>query len=83
MKRVHSVKDLGVTVTSNLKFSQQCKESFKRSNRTMGLIKRFFLFKNKDLVLPLYNSFVRLTGVSRTVLVFPPCESKDKVGGNS
>ncbi len=29
IKSVHSVKDLGVTVTSNLKFSQQCNEFFK------------------------------------------------------
>ncbi len=50
-KSVHSVKDLGVTVTSNLKFSQQCNESAIRANRIMGLIKRKFSFKNKNVVL--------------------------------
>ncbi len=59
LKSVHSVIDLGVTVASNLKFSLQCNESGKRANRMMGLIKRKFSFKNKDVILPLYNSFVR------------------------
>ncbi len=58
IKIVHFVKDLGVTVTSNLKFSQQSYESVKKANRMMSLIKRKFSFKNKD-VLPLCNRFVR------------------------
>ncbi len=33
IKSVHSVRDLGVTVTSNLKFSQQCNESVIKVNR--------------------------------------------------
>ncbi len=49
-KIILSVKDLGVTVASNLKFSQQCNESVKKANRMMSLIKRYFSFKNKDVV---------------------------------
>ncbi len=45
-KSVHSVKDVGVTIASNLKFSQQCNESIKKKKkkkkRMMGLIKIFF-----------------------------------------
>ncbi len=37
IKSVHSVKDLGVTVTFNLKFSQQCNESVIKANRMIGL----------------------------------------------
>ncbi len=59
IKSVHSVKDLGVTITSNLKFSQQCNASIIKANRMMGLIKRKVSFKNKDVVLSLYNSFIR------------------------
>ncbi len=33
IKSVHSVKDHGVTVVSNLKFSQQCNESVKKSKQ--------------------------------------------------
>ncbi len=59
IKSVHSVKDLGVTVTYNVKFFQQYNESDIKANRMMGWIKRKFSFRNKDVVLPLYNSFVR------------------------
>ncbi len=59
IKSIHSVKDLGGSVTSNFKFSQQCHESVIKANRMAGLIKRMFLFKNKDVVLFLYDSFVR------------------------
>ncbi len=33
IKCVHSVKDLGVSVASNLKFSQHCNESVIKANR--------------------------------------------------
>ncbi len=40
VKSVHSIEDLGVTVTYNLKFSQQCNGFVKNANRMMGLIKK-------------------------------------------
>ena len=54
-----SVKDLGITVTRDLKFSQQCSEAAKKANRMLGFIKRNFIFKSKDIVIPLYKSLVR------------------------
>ncbi len=54
LESTHCVKDLGVTITSNLKFSQQCKEAASKANRMLGFIKRNFSFKNKDIILPLY-----------------------------
>ncbi len=57
LESVHCVKD---TIASNLKFSQQCKEAAGKANRMLGFIKRNFSFKNKDIILPLYNSLVRL-----------------------
>ncbi len=76
IKRVHSVKDLGVTVASNLKFSQQCNEIVKIASRMMGLIKRKISFKSKDVVLPLYNVLVKphYFRVCRAVLGSPPCK---------
>ncbi len=59
LESVHCVKDFVVTITSNLKFSQQCKEAAGTANRMLGFIKRNFSFKNKDIILPLYNSLVR------------------------
>ena len=59
IESVQSVKDLGVTVESNLKFSKQCKEAAAKANRMLGFIKRNFTFKSKDIILPLYISLVR------------------------
>ncbi len=56
---IQHVKDLGVSIASNLKFSQQCKEAVRKINRILGFINRNFSFKNKDIILPLYISLVR------------------------
>ncbi len=59
LESVHCVKALGVTITSNLKFCQQYKEAAGKANRMLGFIRRNFSFRNKDILLPLYNSLVR------------------------
>ncbi len=59
MKSIQSVKDLGATVSSKLNFSQQCNDAVQKANRMLGLMKINFSFKNKDIALPLHNSFVR------------------------
>ncbi len=41
LESVHCVKDLGVTITLNLKFSQQCKDAVGKANRMLGFIKIF------------------------------------------
>ncbi len=53
------VKDLGVTITSNLEFTQHCKEAACKANRMLGFINRNFSFKNKDIILPMYISLIR------------------------
>ena len=53
------VRDLGITLTTNLKFSQHCNEAAKKANRMLGFISRNFTYKSKDIVLPLYLSLVR------------------------
>ena len=52
-------KDLGVLVSSDLKFSKQCIEVEKKAQKLLGYIKRQFSNKNKKIVLALYNSLVR------------------------
>ena len=52
-------KDLGVVISSDLKFSKQCLEAEKKAQRMLGYIKRQFGFRNKEIVLSLYNSLVR------------------------
>ncbi len=53
LESAQCVKDLGVTIASNCKFSQQCKDFAGKANRMLSFINRNFLFKNKDVILPL------------------------------
>ncbi len=53
------VKDLGVTVASSHKFSQQCKEATGKANRMLDFINRNFSFKSKNIILLLYIRLVR------------------------
>ncbi len=59
LEGVQCVKDLGVSVAFNLKFSQQCKDAAGKANRMLGFINRNISFKTKDVILPLYTSLVR------------------------
>ncbi len=59
LDNVQCVKDIGVSIASNLKSSQQCKDAASKANRMLGLMNRNFFFKNKDTILPLYISLVR------------------------
>ncbi len=59
LESVLRVKDLGVTIASNLKLSLHCKESACKANRMLGFIDRKFSFKNKDIILNLYIGLVR------------------------
>ena len=54
-----SERDLGVIVQSNLKVGTQCNKAECEANRRMGMIKRNFRFKSRNVMLPLYKSIVR------------------------
>lgn len=54
-----NAKDLGVTISQDLKFSQQCNKAASKANRMLGFINRNFTFKSKEIILPLYTSLVR------------------------
>ncbi len=58
LESIHSVED-SVTIASNLKFSQQCKDAAGKAYRMLGFINRNITFMNKEIILPLYNSLVR------------------------
>ncbi len=60
LESVQYVKDRDVTIASNLKFSQQCKEGAWKANRLLGFINRNFSFKNKDVILHVYISLVTI-----------------------
>ncbi len=77
LESVHCVKDLGVTITSNLKFSQHCKEAACKANRMLGFINRNFSFiENKNIILPTYISLVR-PHLEYAVQFWSPHHAKD------
>ena len=76
LQSVQCVKDLGVTIASNLKFCQQCKDVSGKANRMLGFVNRIFSFKNKDIILPLYISLFRLQ-LEYAVQFWSPHHAKD------
>ena len=52
-------RDLGVTLDSNLKFSEHCNQVVKQANSTLGLIRRNIKYKSKDVILKLFKALLR------------------------
>ena len=52
-------KDLGVTICSDIKVSEQCGIAASKGNQILGLIKRNITYKGKKLSIPLYKAIVR------------------------
>jgi len=59
IKQLVKKKDLGIIVHESLKSSRQCIEAVKSANKTLGMISRTFIYKNKVTMLQLYKSSVR------------------------
>ena len=51
-------RDLGITITEDLKWQKHTEKSCKAANRVLGFIARNFNYKSTELMLPLYNSLV-------------------------
>ncbi len=83
LESVQCVKDLGVTIGSSLKLSQQCKDAAGKANRMLGYINRSFSFKNKDVILPLYIYQLSQTTsrICCAVLAASPCKGYDETRG--
>jgi len=73
---VKEEKDMGVTVSADMKWERQCIEAVKKANKMLGLIKRNFQDKSKDTVMPLYKSLVR-PHLEYCCQVWSPYLSKD------
>ena len=52
-------KDLGLTISADMKVSEQCAIAAAKGNQILGLIRRKIVFKKKELIIPLYKTIVR------------------------
>ena len=57
--RTTKEKDLGVTFNADMKVSEQCGIAVSKGNRILGLIRRTITYKEKQLIVPLYQAIVR------------------------
>ncbi len=76
LESVQYVKDLGVKIAFNLKFSQQCKDAAGEAYRMLDFINRNFSFKTKDVILSLCISLVK-PHLEYTVQFWAPHHAKD------
>ena len=59
LQAMQEEKDLGVTISSDLKHANHCKKAYNKANIMLGFIARNFECKTPDVMLSLYNSMVR------------------------
>ena len=52
-------KDLGVSMSANMKVSEQCRIEASKGKQVLGMIRRNITYKEKSLILPLYKAIVR------------------------
>ena len=52
-------KYLEVTMNANMKVSEQCRIAASKGNQVIGMIRRNITYKEKSLIVPLYNAIVR------------------------
>ena len=52
-------KDLGITISADMKVSEQCGIAALKGNKIIGLIRRNITYKDKKLIIPLYKAIVR------------------------
>jgi len=58
LENIESIKDLGVTFDSSVKFSLHINEKINRAYSILGVIKRNFTYLDKDCFLVIYKSMV-------------------------
>ena len=52
-------KDLGLSISADMKVSEQCGIAASKGNQIRGLIRRNIVYKEKELIIPLYTTIVR------------------------
>ena len=52
-------KDLGLTISADMKVSEQCGFAATNGNQIIGLIRRNIVYKGKDIIIQLYKTLVK------------------------
>ena len=61
--RTTQEKDLGVTFSADMKVSEQCLITASKGNQILGPIRRTIMYKEKQLIIPLYKAIVTTFGI--------------------
>jgi ribonuclease P/MRP protein subunit RPP40 len=59
LEEVHEEKDLGVIISESLKPAAQCAKAVKKANSVLGQMSRSFHFRDRNVWIRLYKTFVR------------------------
>ena len=78
LSTVKEEKDLGVTIDNELKLQQHCDNQVKKANRILGLIRRSFVYINRESFKLLYNALVRTHLEYCNAVTFPQYEYQVK-----
>ena len=49
-------KDLGLTISADMKVAEQCGIASSTGNQILGLIRRNIMYKEKDIIIPQYKT---------------------------
>ena len=78
LESVEEERDLGVIIQGNLKVDKQSAKAAKTANSVLGIIRKCFINKGVDIILPLYKSLVR-PRLEYCVQAWSPFLVKDRV----
>ena len=74
--RTTQEKDLGVTFSADMKVSEQCGIAASKGNQILGLIRRTIMYKEKQLIVPLYKAIV-IPHLEYCIQAWRPYRKKD------
>jgi hypothetical protein len=76
IENVENEKDLGVIFDKKLSFNEHIASKVKRANQALGIIKRTFTYMDKDIILPLYKTYIR-PHLEYASVIWSPTYQKD------
>ena len=74
--RTTQEKDLRITFSADMKVSERCGIAASNGNQILGLIRRTIMYKEKQLIVPLYKAIIR-THLEYFIQAWRPYRTKD------